>query len=39
MVPVEKINPLLQGRRCVICVGNLAYLPSPHGGFSAKIAA
>jgi len=39
MVPVEKINPLLQGRHGVICVCNLAQMPSSHGGFSANFAA
>jgi hypothetical protein len=39
MVPVENFNPLLQGRRSVICVHHLAQMTPPHGGFSAKIAA
>jgi len=39
MVPVENFNPLLQRRRGVIRVGNLAQMSPSHGGFSAKIAA
>jgi hypothetical protein len=39
MMPVENFNPLLQGRRGVIYVHDLAQMPPSHGDFSTKIAA
>jgi len=39
MVPVKNFNSLLQSRRGVIYVHDLAQMPPSHGDFSAKIAA